>query len=222
MPTASELSIPPIINLSVHAIKNWTDCANISGKETLNIVEYFKISKLASSWPLDFFFNQNLNDKKDNDDTLTIYIEEKDYSDGIVEYLGLKFENGDIKQSKIQKLNLIEPDEEELDMFGFDEDFEAQALGFGSEEELYGYDEVPMDGVITFVGDDYSGQDVVFIDDVFNTEMDDRYGEGWEEFTDEEWYEIDVEEFGQEQVGRRRRDDYTDGERRIPLTVQTP
>ena len=90
--------------------------------------------------------------------------------------------------------------EEELDMFGFDEDFEAQALGFGSEEELYGYDEVPMDGVITFVGDDYSGQDIVFIDDVFNTEMDDRYGEGWEEFTDEEWYEIDVEEFGQEQV----------------------
>lgn len=90
--------------------------------------------------------------------------------------------------------------EEELDMFGFDEDFEAQALGFGSEEELYGYDEVPMDGVITFVGDDYSGQDIVFIDDVFNTEMDDRYGDGWEEFTDEEWYEIDVEEFGQEQV----------------------
>ena len=52
----------------------------------------------------------------DNDDTLTIYIEEDDYSDGIVEYLGLKFENGDIKQSKIQKLKLIEPDEEELDM----------------------------------------------------------------------------------------------------------
>ena len=52
----------------------------------------------------------------DNDDTLTIYIEEKDYSDGIVEYLGLKFENGDIKQMKIQKLKLIEPDEEELDM----------------------------------------------------------------------------------------------------------
>ena len=52
----------------------------------------------------------------DNDDTLTIYIEDKDYSDGIVEYLGLKFENGDIKQCKIQKLKLIEPDEEELDM----------------------------------------------------------------------------------------------------------
>ncbi len=52
----------------------------------------------------------------DNDDTLTIYIEEEDYCDGVVEYLGLKFENGDIKQSKIQKLKLIEPDEEELDM----------------------------------------------------------------------------------------------------------
>ena len=52
----------------------------------------------------------------DNDDTLTIYIEESDYTDGIVQYLGLKFENGDIKQQKIQKLRLIEPDNEELDV----------------------------------------------------------------------------------------------------------
>ena len=52
----------------------------------------------------------------DNDDTLTIYIEEEDYTDGIVQYLGLKFENGDIKQQKIQKLRLIEPDNEELDV----------------------------------------------------------------------------------------------------------
>ena len=52
----------------------------------------------------------------DNDDTLTIYIEESEYSDGIVDYLGLKFENGDIKQQKNQKLKLIEPDEEELDV----------------------------------------------------------------------------------------------------------
>ena len=50
----------------------------------------------------------------DNDDTLTIYIEKNDYFDGIVTELGLKFENGDIKQSKIQKLKLIEPDKEEL------------------------------------------------------------------------------------------------------------
>lgn len=52
----------------------------------------------------------------DNDDTLSIYIEEVDYTDGIVKFLGLKFENGDIKQQKIQKLRLIEPENEELDV----------------------------------------------------------------------------------------------------------
>jgi proliferating cell nuclear antigen len=51
----------------------------------------------------------------DNDDTLTIYIEEDDYTDGIVQFLGLKFENGDIKQQKIQKLRLIEPETDELE-----------------------------------------------------------------------------------------------------------
>ena len=50
----------------------------------------------------------------DNDDTLTIYIDANDYSDGVVNYLGLKFENGDIKQQKDQKLKLIEPEDEEL------------------------------------------------------------------------------------------------------------
>lgn len=50
----------------------------------------------------------------DNDDTLTIYIEKDDYNDGVVSFLGLKFENGDIKQCKTQKLRLIEPDNEEL------------------------------------------------------------------------------------------------------------
>jgi proliferating cell nuclear antigen len=52
----------------------------------------------------------------DNDDTLTIYIENQDYNDGIVSYLGLKFENGNIKQCKTQKLKLIEPDSEELEV----------------------------------------------------------------------------------------------------------
>jgi proliferating cell nuclear antigen len=52
----------------------------------------------------------------DNDDTLTIYIEENDYTDGVVQFLSMKFENGDIKQHKIQKLRLIEPDTEELDL----------------------------------------------------------------------------------------------------------
>ena len=52
----------------------------------------------------------------DNDDTLTIYIDEDHYCDGIVNFLGLKFENGDIKQCKTQLLKLIEPDNEELEL----------------------------------------------------------------------------------------------------------
>ena len=49
-----------------------------------------------------------------NDDTLTIYIDKSDYHDGVVSYLGLQYENGDIKQFYSQKLRLIEPDTEEL------------------------------------------------------------------------------------------------------------
>jgi len=52
----------------------------------------------------------------DNDDTLTIYIENTDYFDGIVSHLALKFENGDIKQCKTQKLKLIEPEQDELEV----------------------------------------------------------------------------------------------------------
>lgn len=51
----------------------------------------------------------------DNNDTLTIYIENSDYVDGIVSHLALKFENGEIKQCKTQKLRLIEPEPEELE-----------------------------------------------------------------------------------------------------------
>ena len=50
----------------------------------------------------------------ENDETLTIYIENSDYIDGIVSYLTLKYENDEIKQCKSQKLRLIEPDPEEL------------------------------------------------------------------------------------------------------------
>jgi proliferating cell nuclear antigen len=52
----------------------------------------------------------------DNDDTLTIYIENDDYVDGITSHLGLKFENGDIRQCKTQKLRLIEPEIDELEV----------------------------------------------------------------------------------------------------------
>ncbi len=50
----------------------------------------------------------------DNDDTLTMYIENNDFMEGVVSHLSLKFENGQIKQCKTQKLKLIEPDPEEI------------------------------------------------------------------------------------------------------------
>jgi len=49
-----------------------------------------------------------------NDDTLSMYIDNADYHDGIVSHLGLQYDNGDIKQCYSQKLRLIEPDTEEL------------------------------------------------------------------------------------------------------------
>jgi proliferating cell nuclear antigen len=51
----------------------------------------------------------------DNDDTLTIYIENSDYNEGVVSNLALKFENGEIKQCKTQKLRLMEPETNEPD-----------------------------------------------------------------------------------------------------------
>jgi proliferating cell nuclear antigen len=51
----------------------------------------------------------------DNEDTLTIYIEEDDYSDGVVRHLGLRFDNGDIRQVRNWKLRLIEPESEVLE-----------------------------------------------------------------------------------------------------------
>ena len=51
-----------------------------------------------------------------NDDTLSIYIDKSDYHDGVVSHLGLQYENGDIKQFYTQKLRLIDPDTEELEM----------------------------------------------------------------------------------------------------------
>jgi proliferating cell nuclear antigen len=49
-----------------------------------------------------------------NDDTLSMYIENTDYHDGIVSHLGLQYDNGEIKQCYSQKLRLIEPDTDEL------------------------------------------------------------------------------------------------------------
>jgi len=50
----------------------------------------------------------------ESEETLTIYIENSDYVDGIVSHLTLKYENGSVKQCKTHKLRLIEPEPEEL------------------------------------------------------------------------------------------------------------
>ena len=51
-----------------------------------------------------------------NDDTLSMYIDNSDYNEGIVSHLGLQYDNGDIKQCYSQKLRLIEPDTDELNV----------------------------------------------------------------------------------------------------------
>ena len=38
----------------------------------------------------------------------------------------------------------------------------------------------------------------------------------------EQKYQAEIAKFGAEQIGRRRRDDYTDGEPRIKVNVQAP
>lgn len=50
----------------------------------------------------------------ENDDTLSIFIEDRHYSDGIISHLGMRFENGNIMQCKTQYLKLIEPDMQEV------------------------------------------------------------------------------------------------------------
>ena len=76
--------------------------------------EYYECKKEKIIIGVNMFHLFKLINSIDNDDTLTIYIENNDYVDGITSHLGLKFENGDIKQCKTQKLRLIEPDLEEL------------------------------------------------------------------------------------------------------------
>ena len=77
--------------------------------------EFYECKKEKIIIGVNMFHLFKLINSIDNDDTLTIYIENSDYVDGIVSHLALKFENGEIKQCKTQKLRLIEPDPEELE-----------------------------------------------------------------------------------------------------------
>ena len=76
--------------------------------------EFYECKKEKIIIGVNMFHLFKLINSIDNDDTLTIYIENSDYADGIVSHLALKFENGEIKQCKTQKLRLIEPEPEEL------------------------------------------------------------------------------------------------------------
>jgi proliferating cell nuclear antigen len=77
--------------------------------------EHYECKKEKITIGVNMFHLFKLINTIDNDDTLTMYIENKDFHEGIVSFLGLKFENGDIKQCKTQKLRLIEPDHDEFE-----------------------------------------------------------------------------------------------------------
>jgi len=76
--------------------------------------EFYECKKEKIIIGVNMFHLFKLINSIDNDDTLTIYIENDDYTDGVVSHLALKFENGEIKQCKTQKLRLIEPEPDEL------------------------------------------------------------------------------------------------------------
>jgi proliferating cell nuclear antigen len=78
--------------------------------------EFYECKKEKIIIGVNMFHLFKLINSIDNDDTLTIYIENADYYDGIVSHLALRFENGDIKQCKTQKLKLIEPELDELEV----------------------------------------------------------------------------------------------------------
>jgi proliferating cell nuclear antigen len=69
-----------------------------------------KKDKIIIGMNMVYFFK--LINTMENDDTLTIYIENSNYEDGVVKFLGLKFENS--KQYKTLNFKLMEPEEEEL------------------------------------------------------------------------------------------------------------
>jgi proliferating cell nuclear antigen len=69
-----------------------------------------KKDKIIIGMNMVYFFK--LINTMENDDTLTMYIENSNYEDGVVKFIGLKFEN--TKQCKTTSFKLMEPDPEEL------------------------------------------------------------------------------------------------------------
>ena len=73
---------------------------------------------------------------------------------------------------------------DDSDMYGYDDDTAAQSLGYASDDEYYGYD---YDDNYDDTG---NGTDYYYDDDPYM----------YDDFTDQEWYETDVAEFGESQV----------------------
>lgn len=55
-------------------------------------------------------------DSLNNNDTLSIYIDNNDYCDGVVSHLSLRFENGQLNKCYTHKLKLDDPDHDELEV----------------------------------------------------------------------------------------------------------
>lgn len=69
-----------------------------------------KKDKIIIGMNMVYFFK--LINTMENDDTLTMYIENSNYEDGVVKFLGLRFENS--KQCKTISFKIMEPEQEEL------------------------------------------------------------------------------------------------------------
>ena len=103
--TIKTVQIQPIRNM-ITAVKDiLTDATITFTKDGMKIINFDKTHTML--------VNVALQSSK-FEYTLSMYIDKDDYHEGIVSYLGLQYDNGDIKQCYSQKLRLIEPDIEEL------------------------------------------------------------------------------------------------------------
>ena len=95
-------------------IRNVSDTVLVNTVLEARDFEEYECTKPKIIIGANLFHLFNLINSIDNNiyDILTIYIEDKDYLEGGVYYLGLNFENSITKQCKIQKLGLIRPNEE--------------------------------------------------------------------------------------------------------------